>query len=108
MATWGLTWSAVWVLPGALREAPEEATLNGVPLSRLRTGLRLHPPRIAAPTPVRHPVLVVAEGRTIHGVKLEVVRAVVTRERFVSADCIGTQDQVNVLPSSSVSSIAFE
>jgi hypothetical protein len=33
MATWILNWSTVCVLPGALSDAPEVVTVNGVALS---------------------------------------------------------------------------
>src|ERR1700693_6082295 len=51
IATFGITCSAVCELPGEFKEVPDEATVNGNPLSRLRIPLICQPPAIFAPTP---------------------------------------------------------
>src|SRR5580704_12220407 len=51
MATFGRTWFAVCELPGEFNDVAEAATLNGVPLSRLRIQFACHPPASAAAMP---------------------------------------------------------
>src|SRR5262249_45428014 len=47
----GLIWSAVWLLPGAFNVVPDEVTLKGVPLKKLRMLLACQPPTIDERTP---------------------------------------------------------
>ena len=79
-----MTWSAVWVLPGALTDVPTDVTVNGVPLVALKTPFNCQPPAMRGGHALGRPFPARAEGQLVDAVELQVVRAVEVGERAVA------------------------